>query len=163
MTSIRRNQRGPGKKPAKVVSLRLDPLVVSTFKARGKYWQRDINETLLRAVKRRRASPRSRLESLLGASFHRHELEPFTEPRTPYSVSPRFAPLPVDGVSPLRARRDRKLRSPVSSITLLAVIAPSGKSQKCCAECFERNGKTEANASASGTPRVDHHGAIPIG
>ncbi|MGA8600774.1 MAG: BrnA antitoxin family protein [Beijerinckiaceae bacterium] len=66
LTSIRRNQRGPGKKPAKVVSLRLDPLVVSTFKARGKYWQRDINETLLRAVKRRRASPRSRLESLLG-------------------------------------------------------------------------------------------------
>jgi uncharacterized protein (DUF4415 family) len=56
LTSIRRNQRGPGKKPAKVVSLRLDPLVVSTFKARGKYWQRDINETLLRAVKRRRAS-----------------------------------------------------------------------------------------------------------
>jgi uncharacterized protein (DUF4415 family) len=53
----KQGQRGPGKKPAKVfVSLRLDPLVVSTFKARGKYWQRDINETLLRAVKRRRAS-----------------------------------------------------------------------------------------------------------
>jgi uncharacterized protein (DUF4415 family) len=52
----KQGQRGPGKKPAKVfVSIRLDPLVVSTFKASGKNWQRDINDTLVRAVKRRQA------------------------------------------------------------------------------------------------------------
>jgi uncharacterized protein (DUF4415 family) len=52
----KQGQRGPGKKPAKVfVSIRLDPLVVSTFKASGKNWQRDINDTLVRVVKRRQA------------------------------------------------------------------------------------------------------------
>jgi uncharacterized protein (DUF4415 family) len=51
----KQGQRGPGVKPAKVhVSMRLDPLVVETFKAGGKNWQRDINETLLRVVKRRK-------------------------------------------------------------------------------------------------------------
>jgi uncharacterized protein (DUF4415 family) len=52
----KQGQRGPGKKPAKVlVSIRLDPLVVSAFKASGKNWQRDINDTLVAAVKRRQA------------------------------------------------------------------------------------------------------------
>jgi uncharacterized protein (DUF4415 family) len=41
--------------PKVQVTLRLDPDVVSAFKEEGRGWQGRINETLVRAVKRRRA------------------------------------------------------------------------------------------------------------
>ncbi|HSZ73777.1 MAG TPA: BrnA antitoxin family protein [Rhizomicrobium sp.] len=41
--------------PKVQVTLRLDPEVVSAFKEEGRGWQGRINETLVRAVKRRRA------------------------------------------------------------------------------------------------------------
>jgi len=40
----------------KLVSLRLSPEVLDHFRATGPGWQTRINETLLRAVKRKRAS-----------------------------------------------------------------------------------------------------------
>jgi uncharacterized protein (DUF4415 family) len=52
----RPGQRGPGKKDPKVaVTLRLDREVVDAFKADGEGWQTRINETLRKAVSRRRA------------------------------------------------------------------------------------------------------------
>jgi uncharacterized protein (DUF4415 family) len=41
--------------PKVQVTLRLDPEVVNAFKEDGRGWQGRINETLVRAVKRRRA------------------------------------------------------------------------------------------------------------
>jgi uncharacterized protein (DUF4415 family) len=41
--------------PKVQVTLRLDPEVVNAFKKDGRGWQGRINETLVRAVKRRRA------------------------------------------------------------------------------------------------------------
>lgn len=47
----RPGQRGPGRKPAKVlVTLRLDRAVVEAFKAGGEGWQTRINDTLLKAI-----------------------------------------------------------------------------------------------------------------
>ena len=53
----KQGQRGPGKKPAKVlVSLRLEPDTLAIFKAEGQGWQKRISEVLDRAAKRRRIS-----------------------------------------------------------------------------------------------------------
>jgi len=40
--------------PKVQVTLRLDPQVIAAFKAEGKGWQRRINDTLLRAVRRKK-------------------------------------------------------------------------------------------------------------
>lgn len=55
LTKRKPGQRGPGKKGAKVqTSIRLDPLVIEIFRGNNKKdWQKDINEVLLRAAKRR--------------------------------------------------------------------------------------------------------------
>ncbi len=51
----KQGQRGPGKKPAKVlVSLRLDPKTLAAFKAEGPGWQKRIGEVLARAAKRKK-------------------------------------------------------------------------------------------------------------
>jgi uncharacterized protein (DUF4415 family) len=69
LTKRKPGQRGPGKKPAKVqTSIRLDPLVVDVFKRDNKKdWQKDINEVLLRAAKRRRATQRNAAASKIAA------------------------------------------------------------------------------------------------
>jgi uncharacterized protein (DUF4415 family) len=61
LTKRRPGQRGPGKRAPKVqTSIRLDPLVIKVFKSNNqKNWQKDINEVLLRAAKRRRVARRS--------------------------------------------------------------------------------------------------------
>src|SRR5579862_8004803 len=46
--------------PKEHVSLRLDPAVVKAFKEDGPGWQGRINETLLRAVKRRKPARRKK-------------------------------------------------------------------------------------------------------
>jgi uncharacterized protein (DUF4415 family) len=58
LTKRKPGQRGLGKKAAKVqTSIRLDPLVINVFKRNNeKNWQKDINEVLLRAAKRRRTA-----------------------------------------------------------------------------------------------------------
>jgi uncharacterized protein (DUF4415 family)/uncharacterized DUF497 family protein len=58
LTKRKPGQRGPGKKATKVqTSIRLDPLVINVFKRNNeKNWQKDINEVLLRAAKRRRTA-----------------------------------------------------------------------------------------------------------
>jgi uncharacterized protein (DUF4415 family) len=51
---VRRGTRGPQKAPTKkLVSLRLSPEVVEHFKAGGPGWQTRIDETLVKAIKRR--------------------------------------------------------------------------------------------------------------
>ena len=51
---IRRGKRGPQKAPTKkLVSLRLSPEVVDHFKAGGPGWQTRIDETLVKAIKKR--------------------------------------------------------------------------------------------------------------
>jgi uncharacterized protein (DUF4415 family) len=58
LTKRKPGQRGAGKKVAKVqTSIRLDPVVIEVFKSNNqKNWQKDINEVLLRAAKRRRTA-----------------------------------------------------------------------------------------------------------
>ena len=58
LTKRKPGQRGPGRKARKVqTSIRLDPLVINVFKRNNeKNWQKDINEVLLRAAKRRRTA-----------------------------------------------------------------------------------------------------------
>ncbi len=46
--------------PKEHVSLRLDPVIVKAFKEDGPGWQGRINETLLRAVKRRKPTRRKK-------------------------------------------------------------------------------------------------------
>jgi uncharacterized protein (DUF4415 family) len=54
LTKRRPGQRGPGKRPAKIqTSIRLDPVVIQTFKASGPDWQKDVNAVLLKEVQRR--------------------------------------------------------------------------------------------------------------
>ena len=54
LTKRKPGQRGPGKRPAKVqTSIRLDPVVIETFKASGPDWQKDVNAVLLKEVQRR--------------------------------------------------------------------------------------------------------------
>lgn len=51
---VRRGKRGPQKAPTKkLVSLRLSPEVVDHFKASGPGWQTRIDETLVKAIKKR--------------------------------------------------------------------------------------------------------------
>jgi uncharacterized protein (DUF4415 family) len=51
---VRRGKRGPQKAPRKkLVSLRLSPEVVEHFKADGPGWQTRIDETLVKAIKKR--------------------------------------------------------------------------------------------------------------
>ncbi len=51
---VRRGRRGPQKAPTKkLVSLRLSPEVVEHFKASGPGWQTRIDETLVKAIKKR--------------------------------------------------------------------------------------------------------------
>jgi len=51
---LRRGKRGPQKAPTKkLVSLRLSPEVVDHFKASGPGWQTRIDETLVKAIKKR--------------------------------------------------------------------------------------------------------------
>lgn len=51
--SIRKNVRGPGKRPRKaLVSLRVDPGTLAAFKSAGSGWQKLMNEALDRAAKR---------------------------------------------------------------------------------------------------------------
>lgn len=51
-----RRGRGPAKAPTKkLISLRLSPEVLAHFKAGGAGWQSRIDETLRKAVKRKRA------------------------------------------------------------------------------------------------------------
>ena len=51
---VRRGKRGPQKAPTKkLVSLRLSPEVVDHFKAGGPGWQTRIDETLVKAIKKR--------------------------------------------------------------------------------------------------------------
>ena len=50
-----RRGRPPSDNAKKLVSLRLSPEVLDHFRATGPGWQTRINETLLRAVKRKRA------------------------------------------------------------------------------------------------------------
>jgi uncharacterized protein (DUF4415 family) len=51
---VRRGTRGPQKAPTKkLVSLRLSPEVVDHFKASGPGWQTRIDETLVKAIKKR--------------------------------------------------------------------------------------------------------------
>jgi uncharacterized protein (DUF4415 family) len=49
-----RRGRPPSEASKKLVSLRLSPEVLDHFRATGPGWQTRINETLLRAVKRKR-------------------------------------------------------------------------------------------------------------
>jgi uncharacterized protein (DUF4415 family) len=49
--------------PKEHVSLRLDPVIVKAFKEGGPGWQGRINDTLLRAVKRRKPARRKRRRS----------------------------------------------------------------------------------------------------
>jgi uncharacterized protein (DUF4415 family) len=53
---LRERQRGRPKleHPKEHVSLRLDPVIIQSFKEDGPGWQGRINDTLLRAVKRRK-------------------------------------------------------------------------------------------------------------
>jgi uncharacterized protein (DUF4415 family) len=69
LTKRRPGQRGPGKRVPKVqTSIRLDPLVISVFKRNNeKNWQKDINEVLLRAAKRRRPAGRNAATSKTAA------------------------------------------------------------------------------------------------
>jgi uncharacterized protein (DUF4415 family) len=69
LTKRKPGQRGLGKRAAKVqTSIRLDPLVIKVFKSNNaKNWQRDINEVLLRAAKRRRPARRSAATSKTAA------------------------------------------------------------------------------------------------
>jgi uncharacterized protein (DUF4415 family) len=54
--AVKRMRGRPRAEHPKVqVTLRLDPEVVNAFKEEGRGWQGRINETLVRAVKRRRA------------------------------------------------------------------------------------------------------------
>ncbi|HEV2651622.1 MAG TPA: BrnA antitoxin family protein [Rhizomicrobium sp.] len=55
---LRERLRGRPKleNPKAHVSLRLDPVVIAAFKEDGPGWQGRINETLLRAVRRRRSA-----------------------------------------------------------------------------------------------------------
>ena len=46
--------------PKEHVSLRLDPVIVKAFKEDGPGWQGRINETLLRAVKRKKSARRKK-------------------------------------------------------------------------------------------------------
>ncbi len=46
--------------PKEHVSLRLDPVIVKAFKKDGPGWQGRINDTLLRAVRRRKPARRKR-------------------------------------------------------------------------------------------------------
>jgi len=46
--------------PKEHVSLRLDPVIIKAFKEDGPGWQGRINDTLLRAVKRRKPSRRKK-------------------------------------------------------------------------------------------------------
>jgi uncharacterized protein (DUF4415 family) len=57
---LRERLRGRPKleSPKAHVSLRLDPVVIAAFKEDGPGWQGRINETLLRAVKRRKTAPK---------------------------------------------------------------------------------------------------------
>jgi uncharacterized protein (DUF4415 family) len=51
---VRRGKRGPQKAPTKkLVSLRLSPEVVEHFKAGGAGWQTRIDETLVKAIRKR--------------------------------------------------------------------------------------------------------------
>jgi uncharacterized protein (DUF4415 family) len=51
---VRRGKRGPQKAPTKkLVSLRLSPEVIDHFKADGPGWQTRIDETLVKAIKKR--------------------------------------------------------------------------------------------------------------
>ena len=51
---VRRGKRGPQKAPTKkLVSLRLSPEVVEHFKASGPGWQTRIDDTLVKAIKKR--------------------------------------------------------------------------------------------------------------
>ncbi len=51
---VRRGKRGPQKAPTKkLVSLRLSPEVVEHFKASGPGWQTRIDETLVKAIRKR--------------------------------------------------------------------------------------------------------------
>lgn len=51
---VRRGKRGPQKAPTKkLVSLRLSPEVVEHFRASGPGWQTRIDETPVKAIKRR--------------------------------------------------------------------------------------------------------------
>jgi uncharacterized protein (DUF4415 family) len=51
---VRRGKRGPQKAPTKkLVSLRLSPEVVEHIKAGGPGWQTRIDETLVKAIKKR--------------------------------------------------------------------------------------------------------------
>ncbi len=53
----RRGQRGPQKAPTKQkITLRLTREVVAHYRSTGPGWQTRIDETLLKAIKRRRAS-----------------------------------------------------------------------------------------------------------
>ncbi|MEI9887024.1 MAG: BrnA antitoxin family protein [Rhizomicrobium sp.] len=47
-------------RPKEHVTLRLDPVVVDSFKEDGPGWQGRINETLLKVVKRRKSAGRKR-------------------------------------------------------------------------------------------------------
>lgn len=51
---VRRGKRGPQKAPTKkLVSLRLSPEVVEHFRSTGPGWQTRIDETLVKAIKKR--------------------------------------------------------------------------------------------------------------
>lgn len=51
---VRRGKRGPQKAPTKkLVSLRLSPEVIEHFRSTGPGWQTRIDETLVKAVKKR--------------------------------------------------------------------------------------------------------------
>lgn len=51
---VRRGKRGPQKMPTKkLVSLRLSPEVVEHFRSTGPGWQTRIDETLVKAIKKR--------------------------------------------------------------------------------------------------------------
>ena len=51
---VRRGKRGPQKAPTKkLVSLRLSPEVIDHFKSAGPGWQTRIDETLVKAVRKR--------------------------------------------------------------------------------------------------------------
>ena len=51
---VRRGKRGPQKAPTKkLVSLRLSPEVIDHFRSTGRGWQTRIDETLVKAIRKR--------------------------------------------------------------------------------------------------------------
>jgi uncharacterized protein (DUF4415 family) len=58
VTTRKPGQRGPGKKPAKVLlTLRVEPETLTALRARGPGWQRLASEVLRKAAKARSAAP----------------------------------------------------------------------------------------------------------